>query len=158
MAVAASRAEAEGPSGFSLASIRMASFGKLCTRARASIGSVTMRNASAADAAADRLRNERRDAEGRLKSLAITHLVGAILPQEPGPGRFRASLPAAGGGAAVQQRASGRPVVPPERRSGPWGSICARAGWPADLYEEDRAHSRVFQNPTRRFLFLPTAR
>jgi hypothetical protein len=40
-----------------------------------------MRKASAAEAAADRLRNERRDAEGRLKSLAITHLVGAILPQ-----------------------------------------------------------------------------
>src|SRR5450631_3069678 len=40
-----------------------------------------MRNASAADAAADRLRNERRDAEERLKSLAITHLVRAILQQ-----------------------------------------------------------------------------
>src|ERR1019366_5047629 len=79
MAVAASRAEAPGPSGFSFASIRIASFGKLCTRARASIGSVTIRNASAADAAADRLRNERRDAEGRLKSLPIAPLVGAIL-------------------------------------------------------------------------------
>src|ERR1700737_2770499 len=42
-----------------------------------------MRNASAADAAADRLRNERRDANGRLRSLllAIIHLVAAILPQ-----------------------------------------------------------------------------
>src|ERR1700687_6319524 len=43
-----------------------------------------MRNASAADAAADRLRNERRDAKGRLRSFsggAITHLVAAILPQ-----------------------------------------------------------------------------
>src|SRR4030081_1196930 len=42
-----------------------------------------MRNASAADAPADRLRNERRDANGRLRSLllAIIHLVAAILPQ-----------------------------------------------------------------------------
>src|ERR1700693_4461521 len=83
MAEAASRAEAPGPSGVSLASIRIASFGKLCTRAGGSIGSGTMRNASAADAAADKLRNERRDAKGRLRSLllAIIHLVAAILPQ-----------------------------------------------------------------------------
>src|SRR5208283_67785 len=43
-----------------------------------------MRKANAAEAAADKLRNERRDAEGSLKSLslgAITHLVAAILPQ-----------------------------------------------------------------------------
>jgi hypothetical protein len=42
-----------------------------------------MRSASAAEAAADKLRNERRDAEERLRSLllAIIHLVAAILPQ-----------------------------------------------------------------------------
>jgi hypothetical protein len=42
-----------------------------------------MRSASEADAAADKLRNERRDAEASLKSLllVITHLVAAIVPQ-----------------------------------------------------------------------------
>jgi hypothetical protein len=39
-----------------------------------------MRNATAAEAAADKLRNERRDFEGIL-SVAITHLIRAILPQ-----------------------------------------------------------------------------
>src|ERR1700730_9134628 len=83
MAAAASRAEAPGPSGLSFASIRIASFGKMCTRAGASIGSVTMRRASGAEAAADKLRNERRDAEERLRSLwlAIIHLVAAIFTQ-----------------------------------------------------------------------------
>src|SRR5664279_336094 len=88
MAAAASRAEAPGPSGFSLASILIApfpiaSFGRLRTRACASIGSVTMRNASAADATAERLRNVRRDAEGRrsLSLGAMTHLVRAIIPR-----------------------------------------------------------------------------
>ncbi len=38
-----------------------------------------MRNATAAEAAADKLRNERRDFEGTL-SVAITHLTSAILP------------------------------------------------------------------------------
>jgi hypothetical protein len=50
-----------------------------------------MRNASAADAAAERLRKERRDAEGTLKWfswetvswVAINHLVPPILPQNP---------------------------------------------------------------------------
>src|SRR5580658_3945822 len=76
MAAAASRAEELGPRGFSLASIRTASFGTLYRRACASIGSVTMRSASAADVAADRLRNERRDGERTLKSLpvAMAHL------------------------------------------------------------------------------------
>jgi len=58
------------------------------------MGSVTMRRASAAEAAADRLRNDRRDVEGRVDSLssclslflpwysgAMAHLVSAILPQ-----------------------------------------------------------------------------
>jgi hypothetical protein len=44
-----------------------------------------MRNATAAEAAADKLRNERRDFEGIL-SVAITHLIRAILPQN-GPER-----------------------------------------------------------------------
>src|SRR6266853_1096471 len=111
-----------------------------------------MRNASAADAAADRLRNERRDAEGRLKwlSSAITHLVAAILPQNRwgflrGTSCLEASI------------SSAQPFVPPER----WNDPCAlgaRAGWREYLYEEDRAHSRVSQNPTRRFLFLPNGR
>src|ERR1035437_5796072 len=46
-----------------------------------------MRNASAAEAPAAKLRNERRDAKGTLKSLswgAITHLVPAILQQNRG--------------------------------------------------------------------------
>src|SRR5208337_81058 len=88
MAATASRAPGHGPSGFSLASIRIASFGNSCPRARApaSIGSVTMRNATAAEAAADKLRNDRRDAEGSWKSAsfsraAIIYLVPAILPQ-----------------------------------------------------------------------------
>src|SRR5271156_6913767 len=79
MAAAASRAEVHGPSGFSLESIRIASFGRVCRRAWASIGSVTMRNASAADAAAERLRNERRDAD-EIRSLAIDSPRAAILP------------------------------------------------------------------------------
>jgi hypothetical protein len=44
-----------------------------------------MRNATAAEAAADKLRNERRDFEGTLL-VAITHLIRAILPQN-GPER-----------------------------------------------------------------------
>jgi hypothetical protein len=44
------------------------------------MGSVTMRNATAAEAAADKLRKERRDFEGTL-SVAITHLIRDILPQ-----------------------------------------------------------------------------
>lgn len=43
------------------------------------MGSVTMRMARAAEAAADKLRNERRDVEEALRSVAITHLVRAIL-------------------------------------------------------------------------------
>src|ERR1700687_977047 len=82
-AAAASRAEAAGPSGFSFLSIWTPSIGKRFRAARASIGSVTMRNASAAEAAADRLRNERREVEETLRPLAITHLVRAILPQNP---------------------------------------------------------------------------
>src|ERR1700722_10809169 len=63
MAPAASRAAGHGPRGFSLASIRMASRETFFTCAFASMGSVTIRKASAADAAADKLRNERRDVE-----------------------------------------------------------------------------------------------
>src|SRR6266478_3725988 len=111
-----------------------------------------MRNASAADAAADRPRNERRDAEGRLMSLllAITHLVAAILPQNRwgfirGTSCLEASI------------FSAQLFVPPER----WNGLCARgarAGWQEYLCEVDRAHSRVSRNPTRRFLFLPNGR
>src|SRR5258708_39035306 len=70
MLTTASRAETQGPSGFSLASIMIASAGGWCSRARASIGSVTIRIIAAADTAVDRVRKERRDV-----ALAITHLV-----------------------------------------------------------------------------------
>src|ERR1700689_4927228 len=83
MAAAASRAEALGPRGFSLASIRTASFGTLCRRACANIGSVIMRMASAADVAADRLRNERRDGEGTLKSLSVAIAYLTLLRSSP---------------------------------------------------------------------------
>ena len=60
-----------GPSGFSFESILIASFGKLCTRrAPASVRSRCARPARPMRAA-DRLRNERRDAEGRLRSLSL---------------------------------------------------------------------------------------
>src|ERR1039457_1471296 len=51
--------------------------------------------------------------------------------------------------AAARREISSRPSVPPQRRHA-CGSLCVRAGWPVDPYEEDRAHSRVSQNPTRR--------
>src|SRR6266446_3493918 len=112
-----------------------------------------MRNASAADAAADRLRKERRDAEERLRSLLllldITHLVAAILPQNRW-GFIR-------GTCLEASIFSARPFVPPERWNGPCARG-ARAGWPEYLCAEDRAHSRVSRNPTRRFLFRPNGR
>src|ERR1700704_4040803 len=77
-----SRAETQGPSGFSLASIMIASAGGWCSRARASIGSVTTRSATAAEAAVDSVKNERRDVEAGMRLGAIIHLVAAILPQK----------------------------------------------------------------------------
>src|SRR5215472_5574018 len=64
----ASRAAAHGPRGFSLASIMTAFFGAAACAARASMGSVTIRNAVAAEAAAERCRNERRENERRESS------------------------------------------------------------------------------------------
>src|ERR1035438_7627710 len=68
MATTASRAAAQGPRGFSLASILTPSWKNSCRAARASMGSVTTRSASAAEAAADRLRKERRDGEETILS------------------------------------------------------------------------------------------
>src|SRR6266404_9968013 len=113
-----------------------------------------MRNASAADAAADRPRNERRDAEERLRSLLllldITHLVAAILPQNRW-GFIR------GTSCLEVSVFSAQLFVPPERWNGPCARG-ARAGWQEYLYEEDRVYSRVSRNPIRRFLFRPNGR
>jgi hypothetical protein len=46
------------------------------------MGSVTMRRATAAEAAADKLRNERRDVEETLRSRAIAHLTASNLTLE----------------------------------------------------------------------------
>src|ERR1019366_10192670 len=81
MATTASRATAQGPRGFSLASILTPSWKNSCRAARASMGSVTTRSASAAEAAADRLRKERRDGEETIRSSTMTHLTGVILSQ-----------------------------------------------------------------------------
>src|SRR5208283_6135696 len=78
MAMTASRAAAQGPSGFSLASIITPSWIKW-RAARASMGSVTMRKASAADAAADTPRKERRDVE-RIGPSDMSHPLPGILP------------------------------------------------------------------------------
>src|SRR6201997_1390721 len=65
MAAMASRADCEGPSGFSLESMTTASSACGLRRdAAASKGSVVMRKAAAADAAADRCRKERREKRG----------------------------------------------------------------------------------------------
>src|SRR5579863_10533736 len=65
MAAMASRADCEGPSGFSLESMTTASGAcGLRREAAASIGSVMTRKAAAADAAADRCRKERREKRG----------------------------------------------------------------------------------------------
>src|ERR1700689_767387 len=66
IAATASRAAWQGPSGFSLASIRTASLpcGMRWRAAAASMGSVIPWKTAAADAAADRCRNERREKRG----------------------------------------------------------------------------------------------
>src|ERR1700758_1246912 len=65
IAAMASRADCEGPSGFSLESMTTASAAcGLRREAAASIGSVVMRKAAAADAATDRCRKERREKRG----------------------------------------------------------------------------------------------
>ena len=61
MAITASRATAHGPSGFSLELRSTASLGQLGQLAWASMGSVTMRNASAAEAAVESCRNDLRE-------------------------------------------------------------------------------------------------
>src|SRR4029077_16889789 len=66
-----------------------------------------MRSASAAEAAADKLRNERRDAKGILESfwLAMAHLVAAILPQNGS--RIRLPIPSLlGAGSSLNPRES----------------------------------------------------
>src|SRR5437868_12474779 len=65
IAAIASRADADGPNGFSLESIRIASGPcGLRREAAASIGSVIKRKLAPADAAADRCRKERREKRG----------------------------------------------------------------------------------------------
>jgi hypothetical protein len=84
VAIAASRAEAAGPNGFSFASIITPPAGGAFCAARANIGSVTILSASPAEAAADKLKKVRRDAEGGRKAFAmvITHLVACNLTAE----------------------------------------------------------------------------
>src|SRR5579859_7849209 len=65
MAATASRADCEGPSGFSLESMTTASAAcGLRREAAASIGSVVMRKAARVDATAERCRKERREKRG----------------------------------------------------------------------------------------------
>src|SRR5215469_1606473 len=61
MAESAARAESQGPRGFSLASILMVPGGRTLAAAWASMGSVTMRRARAAEASEDPCKNERRE-------------------------------------------------------------------------------------------------
>src|SRR5579859_590131 len=86
MLLTASHATPHGPSGFSLALMTTASFGKGWDSAFASIGSVTMRMPAAATAAAaETCRNERRERRERSltmdMSLYLLHVCdwGAIL-------------------------------------------------------------------------------
>ena len=107
---------------------------------------VVIEKGSAGDRVIERERGQER-AAGREQSASLRDLKNVGIGGTPG----RAS------GQSIPLNLSGQPVVPPERRNA-CGSPCARAGWPADPYEEDRAHSRVSRNPTRRFLFLPNGR
>jgi hypothetical protein len=100
MAAAASRAEGPARAGFRWQSMRIASFGKLCTRARepASVRSQCATPAPA-EATADRLRNERRDGKegsGRSPGLVMAHLVRPILP------RIRREIPHPALGSATE--------------------------------------------------------
>src|SRR5215831_17484806 len=61
MAESAARADSQGPRGFSLASILMVPGGRTLAAAWASMGSVTMRRARAAEASEDPCKNERRE-------------------------------------------------------------------------------------------------
>src|ERR1039458_10774806 len=72
IAAIAPRAAAQGPSGFSLALIQTpptGAYGNSC--AYASMGSVTTRNASAADAAVETCRNDLREKDVSLPWCAI---------------------------------------------------------------------------------------
>jgi len=60
----------------------------------------------AAEAAADKLRNERRDVERVVRLLFITHLVGVILPQEAAERARKGGFWSAGGGPSWQPRNS----------------------------------------------------
>src|SRR5579863_7256839 len=71
MAATASRAAWLGPSGFSLAAIVTPSLEYGRRAAAASMGSVTMWQAAAADAAAERCRNERREKKDRRVSVGM---------------------------------------------------------------------------------------